>query len=95
MSLPDVKESDKNKRIDGVDRTPAEMIAYQLGWLDLIISWDKDEAAGKKVVTPCEGYKWNELGALYQSFYDRFALHSLKRTARLVLREGKELCNVA
>lgn len=73
----DVKESDKNKRIDGVDRTPAEMIAYQLGWLDLIISWDKDEAAGKKVVTPCEGYKWNELGALYQSFYDRFALHSL------------------
>ena len=36
----DVKESDKNKRIDGVDRTPAEVIAYQLGWLDLIISWD-------------------------------------------------------
>ena len=73
----DVKENDKNKFIDGVDRTPAQMIAYQLGWLDLIMGWDKAEAEGKPVVTPCEGYKWNNLGALYQSFYDRFSAYSL------------------
>lgn len=73
----DVAEDDKDKLIDDVDRTPAQMIAYQLGWLDLIMGWDKDEAEGKQVVTPCEGYKWNNLGALYQSFYDRFSLHSL------------------
>jgi hypothetical protein len=30
--------------IEGVERTPAQMIAYQLGWLDLIMGWDKDEA---------------------------------------------------
>ena len=40
----DVKEDDKDKLIEGVDRTPAQMIAYQLGWLDLIMGWDKDEA---------------------------------------------------
>jgi hypothetical protein len=73
----DVKEEDKDRLIDGVDRTPAQMIAYQLGWLDLLMGWDKDEAEGKHVVTPCEGYKWNNLGALYQSFYDRFSSFSL------------------
>lgn len=69
----ELKEDDKDKLIDGVDRTPAQMIAYQLGWLDLIMGWDKKEAEGKQVVTPCEGYKWNNLGALYQSFYDRLS----------------------
>jgi hypothetical protein len=72
-----VEEGDKNKLIDGVDRTPAQMIAYQLGWLDLIMGCDKAEAEGKQVVTPGEGYKWNNLGALYQSFYDRFSSYSL------------------
>jgi len=51
----DVKEEEKDKLIDGVDRTPAEMIAYQLGWLDLVMGWDRDEAAGKVVVTPMRG----------------------------------------
>lgn len=35
----------------GVDRTPAQMIAYQLDWLDLIMKWDRDEAEGRLV--PC------------------------------------------
>ncbi|HHV63996.1 MAG TPA: ClbS/DfsB family four-helix bundle protein [Peptococcaceae bacterium] len=73
----DVKEDDKDKLIEGVDRSPAQMISYQLGWLDLIMGWDKAEAEGKQVVTPCEGYKWNNLGRLYQSFYDRFSSYSL------------------
>ena len=33
----------------GVDRTPAQMIAYQLDWLDLIMKWDRDEAEGRLV----------------------------------------------
>ncbi|NLT96324.1 MAG: ClbS/DfsB family four-helix bundle protein [Clostridia bacterium] len=73
----DVEEDDKDKLIDGVDRTPAQMIAYQLGWLDLIMGWDKAEAEGKEVVTPAEGYKWNNLGGLYRSFYNKFSSYSL------------------
>lgn len=53
------------------------MIAYQLGWLSLIMGWDKDEKEGKQVVTPRGGYKWNNLGSLYQSFYDEFSSCSL------------------
>ena len=52
-------EADKDLRYDGVDRTPQEMIAYQLGWMELIRGWDKDELKGKEVVTPAPGYKWN------------------------------------
>lgn len=35
----DISEKDKDKLIDEVDRTPAQMIAYQLGWMNLIIEW--------------------------------------------------------
>jgi hypothetical protein len=79
----DVTEDDKDKLIDGVDRTPAQMIAYQLGWLDLILGWDRDEAAGKQVVTPREGFKWNNLGGLYQSFYEEFADNSMAELQEL------------
>ncbi|MCL2578552.1 MAG: ClbS/DfsB family four-helix bundle protein [Oscillospiraceae bacterium] len=67
----DVDESGKDVRLDEVDRTPEEMIAYQLGWMELIRGWDADELAGKEVVTPAPGYKWNQMGALYQGFYGR------------------------
>jgi hypothetical protein len=67
----DVSEDDKDLLLDGVDRTPREILAYQLGWMDLIRGWDKDELDGKEVVTPAPGYKWNQMGALYQGFYDR------------------------
>jgi len=38
--------------------------------MGLIRGWDKDELAGKEVVTPAPGYKWNQMGELYQGFYD-------------------------
>ena len=52
-----IDEKDKSKMIDGVGRTPSQIISYQLGWLDLIRKWDKDEADGKVVVTLASGYK--------------------------------------
>jgi hypothetical protein len=57
-----VSETDKDVRYDEADRTPQEIIAYQLGWMDLIRGWDNDELAGKEVVTPAppaaNGTKW-------------------------------------
>lgn len=72
-----VLEAQLHRRVDEVDRTPAEMIAYQLGWLNLIMSWEKDELEGKQVVTPTPDYKWNQLGPLYQSFYEQYQDDSL------------------
>src|SRR5215510_14626282 len=65
----DVDEYKINKRIKTVDKTPFEMLAYQIGWLELIMGWDKNEMAGKEVIMPAPGIKWNKMEELYQSFY--------------------------
>jgi hypothetical protein len=74
-----IAETDKDIRVDEADRTPQEMIAYQLGWMDLIRSWDSDELAGKEVVTPAPGCKWNQMGELYRGFYEKYSAYTLER----------------
>ncbi len=73
-----IPEELKDKKCEEVDRTPAENLAYQVGWTTLILKWENDEKNGIDVVTPTEEFKWNQLGALYQSFTDKYAHHSIK-----------------
>lgn len=88
-----IEETDKDRLVEGVDRTPAQMLAYQLGWMSLLRGWDQDELAGKPVVTPAQGYKWNDMGGLYQSFYGIYQDCSLE-LLRQLFREGvQELVN--
>ena len=68
----DVPASELHILKDGVDRTPAQMLAYQLGWMDLLLGWERDERAGCEVVTPAPGYRWNQLGALCGTFYEQW-----------------------
>ena len=75
----DLNETKKDHVVEGIDRTPSQMIAYQLGWLNLLMTWDRDELIGKEVITPTPGYKWNELGGLYQSFYTQYKRYSLSQ----------------
>ena len=39
----DIPEHLKDKRVDEIDRTPAENLAYQVGWTTLVIKWESDE----------------------------------------------------
>jgi hypothetical protein len=75
----DVDEKNLHLRIKTVDKTPFEMLAYQIGWLELVMSWEKNEMAGKEVIMPAPGIKWNKLGDLYQSFYEKYKELSLSR----------------
>ena len=50
----DIPEPLKDKRIDEVDRTPAENLAYQVGWTTLILKWEADERKGLQVKTPSD-----------------------------------------
>lgn len=63
------------------------MIAYQLGWLHLIMKWEADEREGKNVITPTPEHKWNHLNALYHSFYTEFASYSLDELRGLFEKE--------
>lgn len=74
----DIPEELKDERVDEVDRTPAENLAYQVGWTTLVLKWEDDEKKGLEVKTPSEDFKWNQLGELYQYFTDTYAHLSLK-----------------
>ncbi len=45
------------KHISVVDKTPSEILSYQLGWINLLLSWEKDEQDGLDVQTPTPDYK--------------------------------------
>ena len=60
----EIPETLKDHRIETVAKTPSENLAYQLGWLNLLLSWEEQEQRGLTVQTPAEGYKWNQLGAI-------------------------------
>ncbi|HGD1930961.1 TPA: ClbS/DfsB family four-helix bundle protein [Streptococcus agalactiae] len=83
----DIPENLKDKRIIEVDRTPAENLAYQLGWTTLVLQWEENERIGLKVKTPSENFKWNQLGELYQWFTDTYAPLSLNEL-KLKLNEN-------
>ena len=76
-----ISEDFKDKRFEEVDRTPAENLAYQVGWTTLLLKWEKDEKIGLEVHTPSENFKWNNLTELYRWFnkeYSHLALAELK-----------------
>lgn len=83
----------KDIRIPEVDKTPAEIIAYQLGWLELVMSWESHELEGQFLPMPSPDYKWNELGGLYESFYSRYAGYSLLELRDLFRRLEQQWLN--
>ena len=89
LEFEDIPEELKDKRIEEVDRTPAENLAYQVGWTTLLLKWEEDEKKGIEVKTPSDKFKWNELGKLYQWFSDTYAQKSLKEL-KVILRKNVE-----
>lgn len=73
-----IEENLKDKRIEEVDRTPAENLSYQVGWTSLLLKWEEDEKKGIEVKTPSDKFKWNELGKLYEWFNESYSNKSLK-----------------
>ncbi len=45
----DIDEKLKDQKFDGVDRSPAENLSYQVGWTSLLIKWEEDEKKGLEV----------------------------------------------
>lgn len=87
----DIDEEDKEKLIDGVDKTPGQMISYQLGWMNLILDWEKKEQQGHTVITPCPEYKWNNLGGLYERFYKEYGEYTLKELCSEFIKVEQEV----
>lgn len=81
LEFDSIPEALKDKNVADVDRTPAENLAYQVGWTTLLLKWEKDERNGLPVKTPSDKFKWNQLGELYKWFtgtYGKLSLEELK-----------------
>ncbi len=88
----DLPEALKDKRVEETDRTPAENLAYQVGWTSLLLQWEADERAGLPVKTPSEQFRWNQLGGLYQWFTDTYAHLSLQELKAELNENVKAVC---
>ncbi len=89
-----IPEDMKDIRAKDVDRTPAENLAYQVGWTTLVLKWEQDERNGLEVKTPSNQFKWNQLGALYQWFMDTYAglsIHELRIMLDMNIQEIYEM----
>lgn len=86
---PDIE---RIKKIEG-DVCVCDLIAYQIGWGELLLSWENSEQKSKTVYMPAKGYKWNELTPLANSFYDKYSDQDLvwlrKKFKRTVLKIEK------
>ena len=88
----DIAEADKHSRAVPDGETPAEHLVYQLGWTGLLLRWERDEQAGRTVHTPAEGYKWNDLGGLYQQFYRQYGSLTLQEAQAQLREQAAQIC---
>lgn len=49
-----------------------DLLAYLIGWGQLVLKWHEKMNKGLEVDFPETGYRWNELGELAQKFYADF-----------------------
>ena len=53
----------------GTQMSACDLVAYLVGWNELVLKWLERDAAGHPIDFPETGFKWNELGKLAQKFY--------------------------
>ena len=91
QEFDDIQEMDKDTLKSGIDKTPSQNISYQIGWTRLLLQWESDEKKGIEVKTPTSEYKWNNLGGLYQSFYEQFSSYSLHQQREILQSQVNEI----
>ena len=53
----EITDENKDTFVDEVDKSPVQMITYQLGWMNLILLWEEKNKHDETVITPSENYK--------------------------------------
>lgn len=82
----------KQKAIEG-GISCCDIVAYQIGWGNLLLSWERAEQDGQIPNMPAKGFKWNQLGALADSFYLHYKDHSLQELRDAFKQLYKALSN--
>ncbi|MGU9855406.1 ClbS/DfsB family four-helix bundle protein [Pseudomonas sp. LF245] len=79
-----VRETTMSGHVRGAHMSPSDLVAYLIGWNELVLKWLDHDDRNEPVEYPEVGFKWNQLGLLAQKFYaDYNALDWHELLARL------------
>ncbi|MDR6627956.1 ClbS/DfsB family four-helix bundle protein [Caulobacter segnis] len=74
----------------GTLMSPADLVAYLIGWNELVLKWLDRDDRGQPVDFPETGFRWNQLGQLAGKFYaDHGALDWPRRLERLAAAKAR------
>ena len=73
----DIEEVSINIVDKEIKYSPYQMLAFCIGWMDLVLDWENEEQKGIQGTTLATEWKWNDLEWLYKSFYDKYNKYSL------------------
>ena len=60
----------------GSQMSVCNLVAYLVGWGELVLDWNTKIENQETVIFPEKGYKWTELGLLAQKFYEDYEQES-------------------
>ncbi|MEZ5782292.1 MAG: ClbS/DfsB family four-helix bundle protein [Rhizobiaceae bacterium] len=69
VPLSRVDECGLEGHVKGTQMSVTNLVAYLVGWNELVLKWLDRDATGEPIDFPETGFKWNELGRLAQKFY--------------------------
>lgn len=71
LNMVDEKSMDGHAK--GTMMSVNNLVSYLIGWNELVLKWLHQDDDGKPVEFPDVDFKWNELGALAQKFYEDYS----------------------
>ncbi|MDR6865897.1 hypothetical protein J2Y69_000482 [Microbacterium resistens] len=69
VPLDAVREPVLDGHAAGTRMSPADLVAYLVGWNEQVLTWHRRRAAGLPDEFPAQGVSWNELGSLAHRYY--------------------------
>ena len=79
----DIEETSMNKIDEEIEYSPFQMLAFCIGWMDLVLSWEEEEQNGIQKTVLATEWKWNDLDWLYQSFYNKYNSYSFNELVNI------------
>ncbi|SEC51701.1 hypothetical protein SAMN04489761_3207 [Tenacibaculum sp. MAR_2009_124] len=91
-------ELEKSKQLEGhakdTNMSVSDLVAYLIGWAELVLKWHRKRENNEKVDFPEVGYKWNELGKLAQKFYEDYEELSYKSLLEKLEKHVNEILEI-
>ena len=97
--LEDISEDEaKKNELEGHSKNTKmsinNLIAYLIGWGNLVLKWNESFEKNKEVHFPEKEYKWTELGALAQKFYKDYEDLNLEELSKKLSKTTNKIISL-